>query len=394
MPHYPKPFFRKSRGLWYVQLDGRQHNLGPDRDAAFTAYRDLMAQPAPKPVPRANLIAAVVDRFLDWVQKNRAPDTYVWYQTRLQLFVMRYPDLTVETLRPIHVQEWIDGFDASPGTRRNYARAIQRAMRWAAQMGCIDANPIADFCKPRGGTRTTVLSREEFDELLSLARSDEFRELLMFAWETGARAAECLAVERRHVDLQGGRIVFPVEEEKMERAPRIIYLNDAAMAVVCRLCLRYPKGPLFRNSSGAPWTTDAVNCAFTAVRNRLGRLRLKAERTALSEQEIQACMAGLKSTRAVKGKLVQKTEAEMREEARRKLWNRKSAERAPKYCLTVLRHSWCHHALRRGLDALTVSVLMGHADCSMVTKVYSHLSHAPDYLREAVKKATASQRLA
>ncbi|HVX62152.1 MAG TPA: tyrosine-type recombinase/integrase [Pirellulales bacterium] len=389
MPHFPKPFFRKSRGLWYVQLDGRQYNLGPDRDAAFRAYRDLMAQPVAKPAVRGDHVAAVVDRFLDWALKNRAPDTYVWYQTRLQLFVSRYPDLTVEQLRPIHVQEWIDGFDVSPGTRRNYARAIQRAMRWAAQMGCIGANPIADFRKPRGGTRTTVLSREEFDELLSLARSNEFRELLRFAWETGSRAAECLGVERRHVDLAGGRIVFPVEEAKMERAPRIIYLNDTALSIVRKLCVRHPQGKLFRNCSGEAWTTEAVNCAFVAVQHRLGRLRLRAEKATLTEEEVSSCVAGLKPMRTAKGKAVRKTQVELREEARRKLWNRKAAEKAPKYCLTVLRHSWCHHALRRGLDALTVSVLMGHADCSMVTKVYSHLSYAPDYLREAVQKARA-----
>ena len=41
MPHYPKPFFRESRQLWYVQLNGRQINLGPNRDAAFTRYHDL-----------------------------------------------------------------------------------------------------------------------------------------------------------------------------------------------------------------------------------------------------------------------------------------------------------------------------------------------------------------
>jgi hypothetical protein len=29
MSHYPKPFFRKSRGLWYVQIADKQHNLGP-----------------------------------------------------------------------------------------------------------------------------------------------------------------------------------------------------------------------------------------------------------------------------------------------------------------------------------------------------------------------------
>ena len=389
MPHYPKPFFRKNRGLWYVQLDGAQHNLGPDRDAAFKAYRDLMAQPAPKPVVRGDHVAGVIDRFLEWVKKNRAPDTYVWYQSRLQLFVTRHPDLTVEELRPIHVQEWIDSYDVAAGTKRNYARAIQRAMRWALHMGCIGVNPIADFQKPKGGVRSTVLSPEQFAELLSLTPSSEFRELLTFAWETGARAAECLAVERRHVDLTGGRIVFPVEEEKMERAARIIYLNDTALAIIRKLCVRYPEGTLFRNGNGDRWTTDAVNCAFVAVRNRLGRLRLKTEKASLAEEDITTCIAQLKPARTVKGKAVPKSPAELRNEARRKLWNRKAAEMAPKYCLTVLRHSWCHHALRRGIDALTVSVLMGHADCSMVTKVYSHLSHAPDYLREAVRKATA-----
>ena len=38
MPRFRKPFFRRDRGLWYVQLNGRQINLGPERDEAFSAY--------------------------------------------------------------------------------------------------------------------------------------------------------------------------------------------------------------------------------------------------------------------------------------------------------------------------------------------------------------------
>jgi integrase len=222
MARTPKPWYWEERGSWYVTIRGIRHNLGADRKEAHQAFHALMSKPAPKRAVPAHLVASVVDRFLEWVAKNRAPDTYVWYQTRLQLFVTRHPDLTVDQLRPIHVQEWIDSYDVASGTKRNYARAIQRAMRWALHMGCINANPIADFQKPKGGVRSTVLSPEDFDELLSLGRNSEFRELLTFAWETGARAAECLTVERRHVDLDGGRIVFPVEEEKMERAPRVI----------------------------------------------------------------------------------------------------------------------------------------------------------------------------
>ncbi|HWB11466.1 MAG TPA: hypothetical protein VG826_19710 [Pirellulales bacterium] len=44
----------------------------------------------------------------------------------------------------------------------------------------------------------------------------------------------------------------------------------------------------------------------------------------------------------MKGKVILKSRAELREEARRNLWNRKAAQKAPKYCLTVLRHSWCN----------------------------------------------------
>ena len=31
MPHFPKPFFRRKKDRWYVQLDGKQINLGSDR---------------------------------------------------------------------------------------------------------------------------------------------------------------------------------------------------------------------------------------------------------------------------------------------------------------------------------------------------------------------------
>jgi hypothetical protein len=46
MAHYPKPFFRPARNLWYVQIDGRQFNLGADQAVAFKNYHSLMQQRA------------------------------------------------------------------------------------------------------------------------------------------------------------------------------------------------------------------------------------------------------------------------------------------------------------------------------------------------------------
>ena len=45
MPHFPKPFYRKSRGRWYVEIGGKQVNLGPEKEAAFRRYHELMAEP-------------------------------------------------------------------------------------------------------------------------------------------------------------------------------------------------------------------------------------------------------------------------------------------------------------------------------------------------------------
>ena len=54
MAHYPKPFFRAPRGRWYVQINGKQINLGPDKDAAFKAYHGLMQRAeTPAAVPKA-----------------------------------------------------------------------------------------------------------------------------------------------------------------------------------------------------------------------------------------------------------------------------------------------------------------------------------------------------
>ena len=327
MPRHPKPWFREGRG-WYIQRNGKQVFLGKEKPKALSAYHREMGQPVAKAVVRSESLVGLIDSFLGWVQANRAPDTYRWYLDRLQLFCRQYPDLRIHDLKPLHVQKWIDGMKVASGTKRNYARSIMRCMRWAEEQGYIEKSPIAHFKKPRGGVRQTVVSPEEFQKILGAIKRQPMKDLCSFAWETGARALECLALEARHVELSNARVVFPVEEEKMERTARVIYLTDKALEIVKRLSKEYPEGKLFRNTDGIPWTTDAVNCCFIRLKKKLGT----------------------------------------------------------KYCLTAIRHSFCHRLLKAGVDALTVSNLMGHSGVSMVVEVYSHMNHAPEYLRESLKR--------
>lgn len=125
MPHFPKPWFRPSPNTWYVEIDGKQVNLGQDKDEAFRQYHKLMSQPREKPLP-SDSVAVILDRFFDWTEKHRAPDTYQWYKDRLQMFLDHIPaGLLVQDLKPFHVQEWIDKMPHKSGTKRNYVRSVK-----------------------------------------------------------------------------------------------------------------------------------------------------------------------------------------------------------------------------------------------------------------------------
>ena len=386
MPHFPKPFFKKSRSVWYVEIDRHQHNLGPDRDEAFRRYHQIMGQPRERKVS-AESLAAIADTFLEWVERNRSADTYEWYRYRLQRFIERYPDLRASDLRPYHVQTWVDSYTLSVTSRRNYFRSVKRCMRWAKMQGYIDVNPIADMEVPSAEAKTVCLSPTELDVLMSYVRNPSLADLMTVTWETGCRPQESLRVEARHVDVANQRWVFPKSESKMKRIARVVYMTDRAMPIVRRLMLAHPEGPLFRNTSGKPWTTEAVNCCFFDLQMRMGKDEMKRRGEEISKQAVAEFVPTLKTTKTRKGVIVPKTEAELRCEAKRKLTFKRAAQLALHYSLYALRHSWATNALQKGVDPLTVAILMGHEDPSTLAKVYQHLSLNPQHLLEQARRA-------
>ncbi len=218
-------------------------------------------------------------------------------------------------------------------------------------------------------------------------QDEHLRDLIVVSWETGCRPQESLRVEARHVDRVVRRWVFPKSESKNKKLSRVVYLTERAFEITQRRMLAAPFGPLFRNSLGRGWTTEAVNCGFKRIRTRLGKRRMVQSPNAPEENEIRRFLATLKESRMEKGKVIRKTERELFGEAKRKLLERKARRLVPNYSLYALRHSFATHALERGVDPLTVAILMGHSDPSMLAKVYQHLSLNPEHLRSQLEKA-------
>ena len=67
-----------------------------------------------------------------------------------------------------------------------------------------------------------------------------------------------------------------------------------------------------------------------------------------------------------------------------------SRQARPEVLRVPIRHSWATRALQRSLDPLTVAILMGHSEPSMLAKVYQHVAHDPEYTRAAAERATGS----
>ena len=190
-------------------------------------------------------------------------------------------------------------------------------------------NPAAGVEKPGPRRRENPMTEEHYKKIVAGSRDQQWRDVVVFSWETGARPQETVAIEARHLDCDNERIVFPEEESKGKRFSRVIYLTPTALAIVKRLTKLHAKGVIFRNTDGIAWNGYSTNCRFKRWEKRIG----------------------------------------------------------VKYCLYDIRHAWQNRLLKSGVDPMTLAVLAGHVDPSTFARWYQHLSRDSEYLRRALKRS-------
>jgi integrase len=428
MPHFPKPYYKAKRRTWYVEVDRVQHLLGKHPEGLpepkkgkngweapeeiRQAYHKKMAElseqvgqpgqsPLPVPANAHPFVACILDDFVGWL-RNRVEEgskgqrTLDWYADYLTSFLEHLrglekpqpevPTMTVEQLMPDHVYAWVDGQERWKTSRRGAIVAVQRAFNWAAKAGKLRSlggrSPLAGMEKPPQGRRELVIAPQQFTEAVAAVKDQEFRDLLTAAWETGARPNELYTVEASFLDEANARWVFPIRLSKGRKVQRVIYLTDRALEIALRLSAARPKGPIFRNTDGKPWNMSSVKCRFQNLRITQGRKRVRE--------------LGLEPPSLPRLKAVERADPARRREQERKVLTRRrqitllAKEHGPRYNLYAFRHSFVTEALIQGLDAVTVSVLVGHRDTTMISRHYAHLTDRHDHLREAATRARGS----
>ncbi|MFM9961613.1 MAG: tyrosine-type recombinase/integrase [Planctomycetaceae bacterium] len=323
------PWYWKERKEWVVNVRGKRHYLGPNKTAAINEWHKLQSTPRTKKV--SGYLVGLLDNFLSYVEKNK-PDSFSWYAQRINDFATHVPDLQTAELLPHHLQEWIDT-KKSNGHKRGCAVAVIRALNWAEKQGYIEKTPLRGFEKPPAGQRETVITLKQYEHILSIVKDQAFRELLTFLWETGCRPQEVSRLEARHVDLENNRCVFPKNESKGKKKQRVIYLTPISEEIVRRLVKEHPNSTLFRNARGEEWKRNNAACRFARMKPKIGM----------------------------------------------------------KLCLYDFRHSFVTRLLKAGVDPITIGHLAGHADVSMIARVYANIQNDTEHLKAALAKGSAER---
>jgi len=337
----PEPWYRTSKGAWYVQVANKKHRLakGPKeetRKAAFDAFYKLMAS-RPENLPRPEKIATALlcDLFLEHSRKNHDPETFRLYHYFLQSFCGEQGRTPAAEVKPFHVTHWLDAHPKWKASRRHASLAPKRAFAWADKQGLLSPSPLRSLEVPPNNRRTRVLTREEQAEILGAIRDQSFRDFVTAMLETGCRPSEVARVSAAEVDLELGVWVFAAHKTaKKTRKPRVVYLTPAMVELTRRLLAEYQQGPLFRGPRNKkPFTRNGIRCRFRRLRKKLPHLK--------------------------------------------------------HFVAYNLRHTFATRALVNGVGIAQVAELLGHTSTDMVAKVYGHLAEQVAHMKEAVRKATA-----
>ena len=116
MPRPRKPWFRKARNAWYVEIDRTQHKLadGPENDEtkarANLKFHQLMAEILANPPADGGdpTVASIVDEFLEHSVKRDAPSTFYERKLYLQDFCTHHGPRLVRDCKPGHLSKWVD----------------------------------------------------------------------------------------------------------------------------------------------------------------------------------------------------------------------------------------------------------------------------------------------
>ncbi len=299
--------------------------------------------PGYSPPPKTT-VAEWLTGWLSTHGKELEPSTYRSYESLVRLRIVPHiGHIEIGRLTVVDVQRWQaelatavtpTGKPLSP-RRRAYARQVLRAaLNEARRAGMIRDNPVTLVRPPKQSPKVVqAFTREQMrvlDQALA-GMDDTMARIPTFAWQTGLRLGEILALRWGDIDWKTRMVSVQRALVEIPRQPAII--KD------------YPK----------------TSKSFRTI-------RLTAHLTALLEP-LQSDEHGLVFVRQDSRPLSERSVETFFERVRDGLG-------LPTYSFHSLRHTFASLGLQAGIDIVAISKMLGHKSFAFTAQVYAHVLDA------------------
>lgn len=217
-------------------------------------------------------INELVEKFLAYCARHRAPATLQFYRTRLKKFREAYNSRDLASLTPLEVDEHLAeaGTGLSDSTPHHNCVALERLQKFALQNRLLDKPVFGILEKPRVGRRDRVPTVAETEALLAHA-SAQFRLIYSALRQCGARPGElCRATI---ADVDRANCVITLKEHKTARKTgqvRRIPIGRKLGVLLDQAIGTRTEGPVFRSPAGRRWQVNNLSRTYSRLRDSAG----------------------------------------------------------------------------------------------------------------------------
>ena len=155
------------------------------------------------------LLAAYLEKWLDRHKSQTKTSTYNGYRKIvMNQLIPWFGDLRIADIRKAHVRDQLKSHDASNKTLANIQSVLRKALDDAVEDEIIDSNPLAAWCysKVEAPKDEDDIDPFTIDEQAIILRNLEGqgRQLIQFAFWTGLRTSELVALDWTDIDFVRG----------------------------------------------------------------------------------------------------------------------------------------------------------------------------------------------
>jgi integrase len=289
------------------------------------------------------MVAKWAETWLETYKEGKVADsTYNDYKMYVRLMILPIP---MGDVKPIHLQRIINSYAGkSTSFLKKLRITIQSVFKQAVHDQIIPSDPSSDLQLPSGTAGTNrALTEHERAVMLRTAETDRAKVLIKVMYYCGLRPSEVTRIEGRDID--AGRQRLHVRGTKTKSADRFVPIPDELLADLSGL---EPFEPALKNANGRA-------CSMRIVRGMWKKFKLHMAKE-LGAEVVHDTVIGIDPI-------------------------------APDLKLYCLRHDYATRLQDAGVPINVARYLLGHADISTTSKIYTHTSE--ESIQDAAERINA-----